>query len=194
MRGLNGTTAAIEGAGFLSRTISDTRKSEWPYPWYYCPESGLDFELETATAAPTDYGTANLVELWNFIVPDGEFLAIDRIMLNYVGTGNVDGLGQVTWIWDVNIPTAIGGAVTAPILPNGYVVPYFGGVDTNGMPTGQIIISKGSPQQGPWKLNGKRVFEPRDQVRVKVFTANPFPTTGVFFLTALLGKTYPVGA
>jgi len=187
----NGLTPALAAAGLLAKTKSDARKQLWPYPWEYPGETAQAFNLESTIAAPVN-GTQT--ELWSFAVPDGEFLRITGLMLTYVGITLVDGLGQVAWQWDVNIPTVIGGGVGSPILPSGYIVPYFGALDVNGNPTGQITISKGSTQFGPWRVPGRLVFEPRDVVRVKVTTAAPFPEVGVVFLTSLVGWTWPAGA
>ena len=187
---LNGITPSLAAAGLLSQTTSDKRKQEWPYPYVYCPEGGQNFNLETVVAFSSN---GVQTELWTFTVPDGEFLGIDAIMLFYVGTTVQDGSGLVSWQWDVNIPTVIGAGVTAPILPSGYIVPYFGGVDANGNPTGAITIHKGNPDNGPWPIPGRLVFEPRDQIRIKVTTQNPFPEANGSFLTSVIGWTWPVG-
>ncbi len=184
-------TPALSAAGLLAKTKADTRKQGWPYAWEFPTQQAEALNLETVIAAPTANGKQT--ELWSFAVPDGEFFRPRGIMLYYVGTPLVDGLGFVSWQWDVNIPTDIGAGVTAPILPSGYIVPYFGGLDANGNTTGAILIHKGNPDVGPWPVPGRLVFEPRDVVRVKVTTTAPFPTVGVQFLTSLVGWTWPAG-
>lgn len=169
------------GAAALVRTSSDAHKDEWPYPWEYPPPNAELFNKETSTAAPLNNV---LTELLLFTVPDGYFLRVAGIMLAIAGSGftYTDGSGDYTWIWDVNTPTNVGAGITAPILPSGQVVPYFDAV----------TIHKGSPDDGWWRIPGRLVFEPRDDVRVKVTTQAPFPETGVNFLVSLIGWTWPV--
>lgn len=188
--GLGGMTPALSAAGLLAKTKSDTRKQGWPYAWEFPTQQAEAFNLETVIGAPAN---GVQTELWSFAVPDGEFFRPRGLMLTYVGTPLVDGLGIVSWQWDVNIPTNIGAGVLAPILPSGYIVPYFGGVDANGQPTGQIVIHKGNPDIGPWPVPGRLVFEPRDVIRLKVTTTAPFPEVGVQFLTSIVGWTWPAG-
>lgn len=190
VNGSNGITPALAAVGLLARTRTDMRKQDWPYAWQFPTHQSENFGLETVIGAPAN---GVQTELWSWVVPDGEYFRPTGIMLTYVGTPLVDGLGIVSWQWDVNIPTVIGGGVTAPILPSGHIVPLFGGVDANGNTTGQIVIHKGNPDIGPWPLPGRLVFEPRDVIRVKVLTAAPFPEVGVQFLTSLVGWTWPAG-
>ena len=173
---LNGTPA-IAPASLLSRTSEDARKESWPYAWEHCPPDGEQFYQESVVDFPAN---ATLTQLLSYPVPDGLKFRLSDVMLFYVGTALVDGLGQVTWQIAVNTPANVVG-ITTPVMPSGYAVPYWGA----------ILLSKGSPSQGPWKIPGKLVFNARDVVSINVTTANPFPTSGGQFLTAIVGWTWP---
>jgi hypothetical protein len=177
LSGFGGTVPAMGAAGLLARTSGDARKDEWPYPWQYCPADGEQFYIESAIDFPTN---AALTQLVAYAVPDGLKLRISHLMLTYVGIALEDGLGLVTWQLAVNQPAAVVG-LTLPVMPSGYGVPYLTA----------ITISKGSPQQGPWPIPGKLVFNARDVVSVNVITAAPFPETGGQFLTSLVGWQWP---
>jgi len=186
MRGLNGTSLMpgppplVAAASALVQSGTDAYKEQWPYAWEYPPVNAEQINVETSVSAPANATTTLLVE---FDVPDGFRFRLKGLMLAIVGNAYADGSGQYTWILDVNIPVAIG-AIPAPILPSGYAVPYWNA----------ITIHKGSPDLGPWPIPGRLVFEPRDQVRVKVTTQAPFPSSSanVRFLTSLVGWTWPL--
>jgi hypothetical protein len=137
------------------------------------------------TQAPAN---ASLTELLAYTVPDAYFFRLSGILLTYassiVSPNLVDGLGQVVWNVDVNIPTLIGGTLTAPALPSGYRVKDLGVVN----------FHLGSADNGPWQIPGKLTFDPRDVIRAKVTTTAPFPGTGapIAFLAAFVGWLWPI--
>lgn len=178
MNGYGNPPMSVAGAELLNLTSEDYRKQEWPYAWEYCPPDGEQWYQESVVDFPAN---ATLTQLISYAVPDGMKFRLSHVMLTYVGLALRDGLNQVTWQLATNIPASVAG-ITTPVMPSGYAVPYWGA----------IILSKGSPQQGPWKIPGKLVFKPRDVFSINVTTTAPFPDTGGQFLTAAVGWQWPM--
>jgi hypothetical protein len=172
----------MAGASALQRGLTDQYKDNWPYAWSYPPPNADQVLAEPAGGAVLAPANNTLTELLLFTVDDGYVFRLSHILLTIAGAAFADGTGQYQWTVDVNIPTAIGGGVLAPILPSGYVVPYFNA----------ITAHRGSLDNGPWPIPGRLVFKPRDQIRVKVITQAPFGQGGsIFFLVSLVGWTWP---
>ncbi len=175
--GMGGGLPALAAAGLLARTAGDARKDDWPYTWQYCPADGEQFYMETVVDFPSN---SVLTQLLAWPVPDGLKMRLWGIMLTYAGISLLDGQNLVTWQLAVNQPAGVAG-LTLPVMPSGYGVPYLN----------SLTITKGSPQQGPWPIPGKLVFNARDVISVNVTTVSPFPETGGQFLTALVGWHWP---
>lgn len=178
-RALSVVPPLTEAAGALR--IDQARKDEWPYAWIFPPPGARGVNIRTVVPAPAN---GVLTELLSFTVPDGYLFSLRGVMLTYVGVAVDDSKQIVTWNLDVNIPTVVGGAITVPALPSGYPVPDFA----------RVLFHLGSPDFGPFHVDGPLVFEPRDVIRYKVTTTAPFPGVGspVFFLSILSGYRWPV--
>lgn len=170
----------VEGAAALKRTGQQTRHEDFPYAWVYPPPGSIGRNPQTVVAAPAN---TVLTELLKFVVPDGYFFRMSGLILTYIGTPINDAGQLVTWNIDVNIPTSIGGTLTAPVLPSGYRVQDFG----------VVKVHLGSLDTGPYPIDGPLLFDPRAEIRVKVQTTAPFPAvgSGVFFVTRLRGYVWP---
>ncbi len=180
--GLPGLAAPslVEAASALQRSKSSSRE-EWPYPWVYPPPGSEGVNIQTVTPAPAN---ATLTELLSFRVPDGSRFSLQGLLLTYVGVPVDDSVQRVLWNVDVNIPTAVSGAITLPALPSGWPVPNFA----------DVFFHLGSMDVGPFPVAGPLLFNPRDTIRIKVTTTAPFPAVGspVSFITMLVGYRWPV--
>lgn len=175
--GYGGAPPVIAGAQLLARTSEDGRKEAWPYAWEHCPPDGEQWHRESVVDFPA---LNTLTQLISYPVPDGLKLRIFSVMLYYVGTSVADGQNLVTWQLAINIPASVVG-ITTPVMPSNYAVPGWGAIQ----------ISKGSPQQGPWEIPGKLVFNARDVFSINVTTTGGFPTSGGQFLTTADGWEWP---
>lgn len=161
--------------------ITESRRDEWPYSWIFPPPGSQGRNIRTVVAAPAN---ATLTELLSFTVPDGYIFSLEGVMLTYVGIPVDDSKQWVEWNFDVNIPTAVSGAITIPALPSGYPVPDFA----------SVLFHLGSPDVGVFRVSGPLLFQPRNVLRYKVTTTAPFPGLGspVLFESILAGYLLPV--
>jgi hypothetical protein len=160
-----------------ARALAADRAAEWPYPWVHMPQNGRAFNRVGSVEAPP-YGDANTVVVTGavYTVPVGYVGVLTGLFWQYVGTGFVNGSGNVIVTIDVNTPLNTGG-VTAYNLPD----------------YSNMRVALGLPAY-PWSVSGGWMLDDGDTVRVKAYTV---ATVGVgapnYVLAGLQGWIWPNG-
>lgn len=129
------------------------RQDQWPYPWAWMPPGGRPFSKVGSLAAP-NYGAGNvaLITGVEYEVPAGYMGVISHLFWQYVGTGYVNGSGNVVVSVTVNQPVGLTSAA-------GYGLP-----DYNAM-----VVSVGDAQF-PWPVPGGWVLDEGNVVRMTAYT------------------------
>ena len=151
------------------------RQDNWPYPWVYMPPGGRPFNRVGSVAAPA-HGAGNVVLVTGvqYEVPAGYTGVLTGLFWQYVGTGFVNGSGNVVASVTVNTPVGVTSVA-------GYGLP-----DYNAM-----SVAVGGADY-PWPVTGGWVIEGGNVLRMTAYTV---ATVGVgapnFVLGGLMGWVWP---
>jgi hypothetical protein len=134
-------------------TAAMARQDNWPYPWAYMPPGGRPFNRAGSVAAP-NYNVGNMVEITGtrYEVPAGYMGVITGLWWQYVGTGFVNGSGNVVVSVTVNQPLGLTSLA-------GYSLP-----DYNNM-----VVALGDASY-PWPVAGGWVLDEGNVVRMTAYT------------------------
>lgn len=146
----NSNLYALRGA----RAVSEFSQWEAPYPWTKegRPFGAVSFSARDSIAAPA-LATQTLV--CSYTVPQGMWGVFTSFLCRYIGSGFVEGSGDITYAIDINKPISV-------TLTSGHSVPYYG----------NIITNLGSFEDGPWPIDGHVILRDGDELRLKVTINN----------------------
>lgn len=139
------------------------------YPWIDPPTQRIPKSIRASIVAPA---VGALTVIWEYTVPDGFYLVIDRDMHAYNGTGFTEGSGGIIWGLDVNRPLAADMATGRPISQ---------------------FISTGGGLERPWPVP-PILFRGADTLRYKVIITDPTVGVGApnMIHAAVGGWLYPM--
>ncbi len=126
---------------------------ERDYPWSIPPADRTPWRKEFSIAAPA---VGVITQIWQFEIPDGFYLVVDRIRHGYGPGLLVEGSGSIIWTIDVNFP--------------------IGSPQATWRPLAQFTGSVGSLKR-PWPV-GPLLFRGNDTLRYKVQITDPLVPVG----------------
>jgi hypothetical protein len=148
------------------------RQDQWPYPWEFRAEDGRGYCVRGSVAAPA-FGAVNQVLIAEYEVPAGFIGVLRHLWCQYVGTGYVEGSGNVVFTVDIN--TRLG------VTTEGYLLPYFGTI------AGQL-----GSNVTPFPLDGGWMLDEGDVVRLKGYTVGTVSVGAPnYVLGGLMGWIWP---
>lgn len=158
-----------------ARAVAQDRVDKWPYPWVHMPENGRPFNRVGSVVAPA-FGDVNQVAVTGvqYEVPAGYVGVLRGLFWQYVGTGFVNGSGNVVVTVDVNTPLGTTPA-TAFNLPD----------------YSNMVVAIGDANY-PWPVDGGWFLREGDMVRMKAYTVATVGTgAGNYVLGGVQGWVWP---